>query len=371
MQVKALVLLLLAAVATASQYDPHLPHGKPWFEGWYTRITDGERSLGVIMGYYPGQDLSRGTYAAVLYQATPTAKLEHYEALPSGALVTMRGGANITRDPDLASSPEFSVVTADSSYNMKVTADRVLLSVTVPNPLKPGASINFNAEIQTPSETRWDQSGEGPAGIAARLPGNLLGLQWFVHNLAAPAVYSYTGADGSTVTGKGHAHLEKNWGTAFPDSWVWGEAVKVGKEGKPEVVVAFAGGKAPVGPFEVPNSFLIGLRTPTLDWNFHPQDPALFFPSINACTGTLTLTARSAMRALVLTVTSEPKTYAKVECPTVGGFTLDSVETYGATIKVQAYAANPLDPLGLGKLIEEHELVGGALEFGGKFMCQQ
>ena len=50
----------LAALHTAecNQFAPHLRNGSPWFEGWYTRITAANASIGFIFGDYPNQQLT-------------------------------------------------------------------------------------------------------------------------------------------------------------------------------------------------------------------------------------------------------------------------------------------------------------------------
>ena len=52
------VCLTHGLLAWASQYDPHVPQKSPWFEGWYTRIseTSSGQSIGLIIGHYPKTD---------------------------------------------------------------------------------------------------------------------------------------------------------------------------------------------------------------------------------------------------------------------------------------------------------------------------
>jgi hypothetical protein len=47
----ALVALLATLRTTdCNQFAPHLRNGAPWFEGWYTRITSANASIGFIFG---------------------------------------------------------------------------------------------------------------------------------------------------------------------------------------------------------------------------------------------------------------------------------------------------------------------------------
>eukprot|EP00931_Biecheleriopsis_adriatica_P060248 TRINITY_DN36160_c0_g1_i1.p1 TRINITY_DN36160_c0_g1~~TRINITY_DN36160_c0_g1_i1.p1 ORF type:complete len:841 (-),score=136.83 TRINITY_DN36160_c0_g1_i1:23-2524(-) len=351
-----LLLALLVAPTQTSHYDPHLPRGSPWFEGWYTRISQASsgHSIGIIVGHYPDKvSLQHPRIYVALILDDGKGGVKTYEAFPDEATVHVNGGS-ITQDPDFDSEPNFTF-SIDGVIKLWQKGSLQLLEVALAE-----QGVTLEARITEPEP--WASNGEGPEGWASKVP--FLGLHWFVYSLHSKVSYNLTTPELGRVSGQGSAHQEKNWGTAFPSSWIWGEAI----EDKPgNLRLAFAGGPAPVGPVTLPNAYLVGFRSEKLDWNFHPQDPALFYPRIEACRGRLELTAASANRLLKITVQADPapgKGFFNVGGPTMEGFKADSVESYLANIKVEAYSG-PLHD----HLEEVVEFRTGAIEFGGGYRC--
>lgn len=189
-----------------------------------------------------------------------------------------------------------------------------------------------------------------------------LGLHWFVYSLNSAATFEFSSPLDAKIADVGHAHQEKNWGTAFPSSWIWAEAFGSGQKR-----LALAGGPVPIGPIVVPNSFLVGYRSEKLNWNFHPQDPSLSKPILDACKGTLDLKVSSFRRMLKIHMEFIPNKRGglfTVGGPTLSGFRDDSVENYRTKITVSAYSG-----IFHRKHEETIEFTSGALEFGGDYRC--
>lgn len=349
------LLALCAAVVRASNYDPHLPAGSPWFEGWYTRIsgTSSGHSIGAIVGYYPDASglTDPAAYVALIID-DGKGETKTYEAYPKGIEVLSKG-AKVTSNPHDEGLPDFSVIDASSNtVELRQTGNEQTLKMTFPE-----QNISFEASLAEPES--WEQPGDSPEGWAGKLP--FLGLHWFVFSLHSKASFKLTTSVG-IISDSGRAHQEKNWGTAFPTSWIWAEAV-----GEGSTRLALAGGPAPIGPIIVPDAYLLGYRSEKLNWNFHPQDPSIFFPKIDACAGTYELTAASGLRMLKISMKMDPSALGGqfvVGGPTRTGFRSDSVETYRTHVTVEAFSG-----IFHETLEEKVVFVAGALEFGGDIRC--
>lgn len=346
--------LFRGLLVLASQYDPHLPQKSPWFEGWYTRISETPtgQSVGLIVGHYPEKaQLSDAAAYLALIIDEGKGKTTVVEANPPG-LTVLKHGAAIANEPDDASEPDFEVSGGNGTLMMKQTGTQQRISMWFPS-----QGFRFEANLTDP--VPWSSSGQSPEGWAGKLP--FLALHWFVYSLSSHASYRLESPTG-VVLGHGRAHQEKNWGQSFPKSWTWGEGLQGASK------IAFAGGTVPLGPLKVPDAYLLGLRTSKLNWNFHPQDPAVFWVSNDACRGRLNVTAIAADRLLRLSIQAsaeETDGLFKVQGPTMSGFKADSFESYRATITVEAFSGILHD-----KLEERIEFRQSAIEFGGEaWMC--
>jgi len=277
---------------------------------------------------------------------------ETYEAYPKAATV-LASSAQVTKNPDGQSGPNFSfIVSEDDRVQLRQVGSTQTAQLNFPD-----QKVSFSMMLTEPEP--WGQRGESPEGWAGKLP--FLGLHWFVYSLHSKASFKLTTPLGS-ITGQGFAHQEKNWGASFPSSWIWAEAVS---EKGPRLT--FAGGLAPLGPITVPDAYLLGYRSKKLTWSFHPQDPSLYHPRIDACAGTFEMTATSAERMLKIRIEVDPSKSGglfKVAGPTQSGFRTDSVESYRAKVTVEAYSGLMHD-----HLEEKAEFGLGALEFGGGYRC--
>ncbi|KAJ3079318.1 hypothetical protein HK102_003867 [Quaeritorhiza haematococci] len=374
--------LLLAgcsfAVIEASQFDPHPPAGNPWFEGWYTRATDPRTNttVGVIYGIYPDQTLENpSAYAALLLQRPGAPALEVYETFPTTSSIS----PSPSKSPSDVSEPEFQLnIPGIGSYVVSPNFHQIDFTFPKSARVDNGrlnadshGSISLRATLTKPIP--WGRSGEGPAGIASRIP--LLKLQWFVYSLGSETSYTIFESDKingprTVMQGRALAHEEKNWGSAFPSHWIWAQGTKeIG--GGAKYHLAIGGGRTPVGPIVMENAFLVGYRSPKVGtWNFAPQKLSMFEPKSDACNGVFTLVANDmAMgRKLVVRIRAPTSTFSNVACPTTNGFRTYAVESFVAVMEISAYAIGLSQGLG-ETLLESVVIEHAALEFGGGYRC--
>ncbi len=57
-------------------------------------------------------------------------------------------------------------------------------------------------------------------------------LHWYVYSLATPVTWAFHDPQmtDEPLTGEGFAHMEKNWGRAFPDKWVWAQGMRLNRK---------------------------------------------------------------------------------------------------------------------------------------------
>ncbi len=352
-----------AELVPSSLHDPHRPAAVgPWFEGWYTRIVDvgGSRSVAVIgtsylppgMVYTPGMHMPG--YLAVLVSEGDGAPTYSYEVYCDR--VTFRVGGEIVSDnPDLKSPADFEW-TAEGYGS--ITEDSI--DVTIPG------LVTVKAQMSEP--VPWNaRTGTGPEGFMSFLP---LPLHWHVASLGSAAEYQYTIEDqgqSRSVAGTGWAHQEKNWGEIFPPAWIWGEGVT----GNNSAQIAFAGGKAALGPFTL-TTWLVGFRSPAVAWDFRASIPGTIFHSeIDACSGQYFLQATNAVQTLTIEASAPLDTFASVSIPTEDGYRPNGgIESFSADIIVRAYRHDPLGGLlGIKRLVDEQFFTNAALEFGADYQC--
>ncbi|MBM3383157.1 MAG: hypothetical protein FJY29_12060 [Betaproteobacteria bacterium] len=355
-----------------SLLDPHrLPARGPWFEGWYVRITPvsgTDRSLGAIVGSYlpPGEDRSlsekRGLrgYAALLESGQVAAPLRAFEAFPEKTNMFLNAADPVKRDPAPSSPASFRWV-ADNLGEMNQSG----LDLSVG-----GAQLKVNWSEPVP----WNSSGFGPQGLLSLF--RAFPLHWFVYSLASRVKFEAVLPDASIpekferISGTGYAHIEKNWGVSFPESYIWMQA----HYPEQKRTIALAGGK----PLKIagvqPEAWLIGYRSERFKQDFTPQNVGTFFESkVDACAGRFELKASYLNRRLIITAQAPRKTFAGISIPKESGFERDgSEQSFQTQIAVQLFE---VPPLGVGiqgeKLLEQTVLMGGALEFGGTYKCQK
>lgn len=368
------VMLLLAGFAGADDFspadrqsinDPHVPTTPgPWFEGWYFRVSDadGSGSVAVIVAshlpkgetYTPGMALPG--YINVLISEGDGAPTRSFTAFPQETR-SLVAGEPVSRNPDFSTDSNFEWIA--EGYG-SVTEDSVNLNI-------PGT---VDVRIETFDRIPWDRRfpAAGPEGLLMFLP---VPLHWYIHSLGSEATYSYTLSDAvpsRTVSGEGYAHLEKNWQKEFPLGWVWVQGIA--EDNCVQVVISLA--RVALDEETTIMPWIAGYRSEGLQWDFrfHLPDAALTL-EMDACAGTLSMTARDLFRTLRVEAAAPPDSFGDVSIPTENGFVPQSgKESFSATVTVSAFWHLPvLEALGIEWLIEEQVFYNAALEFGNGYAC--
>jgi hypothetical protein len=109
-------------------------------------------------------------------------------------------------------------------------------------------------DVTFEAPARWPRRAFGALGVAHAIPG--LSQYWHPWLLRARVRGSAVVAGRRVELDGGVAYGEKNWSNGgFPRTWWWGQAHGFGAD--PEACVAFAGGRAGVGPLRVTATSLV------------------------------------------------------------------------------------------------------------------
>jgi hypothetical protein len=257
-------------------------------------------------------------------------------------------------------------------------------------------TVTFNASSLSPGPFF---SSDGALARALRpLP-----LHWLIGSLAAqPVDFSVSGLSsrpggggggglggGGGAVGSGRAHLEKNWGAAFPAWWVWAQAARGGgADGADGAAVAVAGGSPPPLPWApawvseaLPVAWLPRLRVFSLflriscgfSLSIDASNPALARVDAEPCGGALSLRLESWGHVVELRATAPPASFSPLTCPTSSGFRDASVESFAAALSVHVWEKRgwrlPFSGGGRRELVAREAFTGAALEFGGDARC--
>uniref|UniRef100_A0A7S4PYL0 AttH domain-containing protein n=1 Tax=Alexandrium monilatum TaxID=311494 RepID=A0A7S4PYL0_9DINO len=338
--------------AVASPFDPHpAQRSGPFFDGWFTRIVDHERgvSAAVIIGsFQPARDGSfNSTWVALLHRGagSNTTVVEQHFLDQSDVRVESR------------SLPEPGYV---SNFTWRST--RGELEVNDSAALLSFAFDSLHVRARLSARVPWSAEAPdaaGPEGWVRRLPA--LTCHYYVHSLASRAEYTLTPAGGSAIEGRGHAHMEGNYGRTFPQGWIWLQAI--GASGGVQVVLT-AGRFLSLGPLGI-SAVVMAYRSPQLHWDFRTTDLDAICWRGSAAGGWFSAVARHWTRdeELRLTVQAPPGSFSdRLYFPTRSGFsdTPGCRESYSAVVDVVAYRR--------GVALERQRVPLAALEFGGTYL---
>ena len=142
-----------------SQYDPHVyPATGPFFEGWYTRISDVKtgQSYGVLFGevLQIRNDSSVPTTYIGLIRSDGSNPMVAAEAFPNPAEISVtvgEDGQNVRNDPKLKGSPDFEWSAKNFGY-FRCTQKHTNFDFKV-------GGIHFTGSFGSP--VLWDYSGRG------------------------------------------------------------------------------------------------------------------------------------------------------------------------------------------------------------------
>ena len=142
-----------------SQYDPHVyPASGPFFEGWYTRITDisSGQSFGVLFGEVlrNKNDSSVPTTYIGLIRSDGTNPMVAAEVFPDPVHIHVtvgEDGQKVSKDPKLKGTPDFQWSAKNYGF-FRVTEKNTNFDFTVDG-------IHFTGSFGAP--VLWDFSGRG------------------------------------------------------------------------------------------------------------------------------------------------------------------------------------------------------------------
>jgi tocopherol cyclase len=203
--------------------DPRGYHGVG-MEGYFWRVTHVASSTVVVVLAAVNRDAAGGTWGLV-------------------ALATHPGGfvRAATVDRTRADRRRLGVRFEDGAGRAVLAADDTRLHVD----LGPDATVDVAFADRAGWPSRWAFGGIGPAQA---LPG--LSQYWHPHVLGARVRGTAHAGDRELDLDGATAYAEKNWGAGgHPSQWWWGQAHGFDRE---DACVAFAGGRATLGPFRLP-----------------------------------------------------------------------------------------------------------------------
>lgn len=343
------------AVAAGSPFEPYpVRRDGPWFEGWFTRITDpvAGRSVAVIVASYQKKgaaDFSSSWAAAIVSHPNGSVHTEQVFPDQASVQITDRGQA-VTRELPRRQPAIFAV--SSSAGKLSINESRATLNFTFPS----GLEIHASLSGRVPWDARCPDTC-GPEGWASRLPAAFLPTHYFVHTVASRAAYTLNG-----LRGAGFAHQEANYGGFFPGAWTWVQGVSA--DGGTQLVLA--GGAFTIAGITA-RQFTLAYRSRRFQWDFRSIDLDRFSAAVDACASLLRLTAKTPFggRHLELEVAAAHGTFSDpLYFPTPSGWSKDpgSVESYNATASIKLFD-------GQGNLLERSDIFQTALEFGGSYRC--
>ncbi len=331
---------------------PHqMPEKGPWFEGWYTRITDSSHgdSIAVIVSSYffeqKGEKIPG--YIAIIHHVVDRSETTVFEAFPEHTIMINNSDDSLFR----WEAPGFGYITKNE------------INISIPNEI----SVKANIIFRTPWFTKEDY--DGPEGRMSNW--SWLSQHWYVYSLLSEAHYEISYNDDSNIDyfGKGWAHQEKNWGTVFPKAWIWLQGFS--PDGKRSISVA--GGKAQIKSIEL-ESWLAAYDSPKMNCRFRQSTLGNRFKwKINPCNRTYKLEAVNLKCRLEIFASAEKSSFVKLSVPTIEGYIEGAEESFATKIDVKLYKYSLEDSILNTKtnLIDSYTFYNSALEFGGEYYCPQ
>jgi hypothetical protein len=323
----------------------------PWFEGWYTRITDKKSGVSIAVittsAIHKGQNLTRGEqppgYVAIALKTPETRGTNAVEAFPAKTEIGNQGTDFRWAAPGFGS------------------ASKSWTDIQIPN--------SSRVQIKIKSRQKWSPDGDesGPEGFLADLP--FMPLHWYVFNTDGLADYSLDYKVNGVmkhISGTGTVHQEKNWGQVFPSKWMWAQAVS--DDGT--AYLALAGGDLGIGPLKA-HSYMLGYRSNgrSIDFRLGQGFSDSFVDDIDSCSRKFTLEADNDSYMLQLTASADPKSFAALSIPTDTGYQPSgAIESFATKIEVKLFKKSGGLFTPSYDLVETRVFEQAALEFGASAM---
>ncbi|GBE87713.1 hypothetical protein SCP_1103900 [Sparassis crispa] len=340
------------------QQDHFAPHPPSGFEGYYSRtLLDNGGTLAIIFCWVKDAK-SRGDMVYVSYHPTEAGGISEFQH------VFFVDCINAQVDHYTPNQPLSFTLRAPSIGSLEVTPRSMNYAISVSN-----CQLDLTLSLDNP--TPWSKSRplEGPMGPFTHL-SHLLPLNWTVHSISSTAKLTLT-YSGQTHSVSGVTHMEKNWGTSFPEGWIWGQSFSTAARS-----FCLAGGAALPGV----HAYLVGYRSAACNWDFRPPftvSIGLISPFIiikhDSRKGTVDMELRTFTRKLVVRMDAPIDSFLPFPAPLKEGHRSGyAYESFKARTWVEAWSRRW--PWQNWKLIEkgfcgmtEDGTPCSALEFGGSF----
>ena len=323
----------------------------PQFEGWYTRIVDTENQLSVaIIG---GSFLAKNEifspliplpgYLAIIFNDEKNHKIDIYEEFPNQTKILSDGLPVLGHNQ----------YSADSTYSWTAAGYGEITHNFIDIEIPGGIEISAQIEKFDPFSELFYKSNRF---LKLKEP-----IRWYVYSMGSKTNYEIKIKNANTkqiYQGNGISHQEKNWGMAFPQKWIWMQAISADYTKK----LALSGGVVSLFDFIPIKASTVGIKTKKINWYFAPMSLANRITyKVYPCQKKMDLTARSAKRKLQISAWADPDSFVSVSIPTKNGFKKNGgIESFSANISVTAFEKNVLQEMILFK--------NAALEFGGDYM---
>lgn len=414
MSLSAIFLMSLFKRAETALSIAPMELADPFFDGWFIRLTDIEHntSCAVIVGSlrHSGASAFSQHYIALSYSAASMAHLGanspdelqsvHIFPNPLDVQITLDGTPMKGflheidwRAPAAGRSRSFTWNSAKHGA-IHISGDHIEVNFTLPG--AHGECISLCAELT--DAVSWGASKEfehGPEGWLAKF-AFLLPCRYFVQSLGSRSTYclhrtrrqqqtsgvmentkmNRWSSVESKVTGKAIAHVETNYGAAFPSGWIYVQVVGAGG-----LSILVTGGEFGIGPV-TPLTYIVAVRgRGGFRLDFRTTDLAQVKVTFSCEQRVVRLVARGALGygRVDLMIRDPLKKHDEqpVWVPTRAGFSREPgcSESFGASarimawgneVKWQCHGRPPLEPPAI-----DCELQNAALEFGGNFQTQR
>lgn len=388
-----------------------------WFEGWFTRITaeSGADVVGLIVGAFYDLSDSRDSRSAGLrlpvndsLDVLPRHRML-YDPFDLSRITTGHQTSSFPVEiPPAISSGDMPIVASDLQYSRRnhgyvailkrirttgelevhecfTTQFRVHSARNRPKCQNKGedfAAFEWQADgIGSANEREIDitisgtaslyaivsdrepwsfHSSRGPEGVLEHL--RILRSHWSVYSTASRTMFRYVSPT-EKLEGRGLAHQESNWGESFPQAYVWAQGST--SDGRAQVILG--GGIQSVGGANI-EGWLLGIRTPSLRWDFKSYWPNTHFQTqIDASNGSLRMVSRSTCRKVEIEIKANRETFSRLATPTRQGFDYRTVQSNSADVTIRAYR---IGICGKATLLESLQIPNAALEFGGGYYSE-
>ncbi len=303
-------------------HDPNGVHAlgdSPHFEGWYYRAfdPDSEESWVLIAAYWINEALEGHAFVELVHH--PTGKI--YKQ-------TFRD-VNITQ-----------IQNERGRFALKL-GELGLFGDRIRGQIFTDMDELVTLDLAVDGCARWgapnDENNRWTMGWATEIPG--VPLRWHVNHLKAFMSGSIRTPETEWTLDSVPLHQEKNWGRAFPTTWIWLQSNHF--QDRPDVAFVAAGG--PVFPSRFsPNGYMAGLRWKDQFFTWRTQDmhrfpEVAFWVDEDSMLARWRLVGESANYRFEVDAEAPLDGLIPIDVPTDHGLMKGAVEHLAATMEITVY----------------------------------